>query len=132
MATKYIPPHKRKNNKVMNTNNFNEKLSKPKINVDLKTIKVPKSIEPPIILSPREWCLSPAERELTSKITKIRIREEEKKEKSWINMNHSELKNMYEECVDPKLNLSLDDFLSLAYVCTDNRFKRSLQTDKCT
>lgn len=139
MTSKYIPPHKRRK-KIYKSNNINKLVVNPKRkSMLLEPIKVPEAVTPSVVLSPRDWDpkisnkYTPEEWELSlAKTIKLQKRREmENKKQVWIEKYYDILVHMYEECVNPKLNIKLEEFISLAYSCTNNVYKSYRKDNKC-
>jgi hypothetical protein len=140
MSSKYIPPHARKTAELKSNDDSSEKpfrsrrqLKQSEFNVRtsptqispplvIPPIEIPTPVEPPIVISPIEkksWKPSQNEIKLMENLEKSRSKRVIQDIEEWEQHYQIELENMYRECVNPCLNISYDDFVYAAYICTE-------------
>ena len=146
---KYVPPHKRnvstsiltstpRNHNFLPENKFNVQTNQYQVIKEISPIEIPETIvphivEPPISQTsetiPIKRVISDKEISILKATSKIRS-QYMNKEKSinyneWVEHYDEYLKDMYHVCVNPDLECSYDDFVRLAFECTNTEFNRS-------
>lgn len=128
MMAKYIPPHKRdqktlkKRRDLSQTSKFNTKIEV--LNVEpiksIQSIKIPEIVQPPIVKSPPNSPKNIKEQiELRELIANKKKEEKYREMVEWNEHYEKELNDMYVECVDPTLDISFDEFVHTAYLCSN-------------
>ena len=136
MMAKYIPPHKReqkftkKRRDLSQASKFNTKIEM--LNAEpiksIQSIKIPEIVTPTIVKSPpdspenTERKLNSKEFELMELIANTKKEREYREMVRWNEHYEKELNDMYMECVDPTLDISFDDFIHTAYLCSNKEY----------
>ncbi|CAH6420749.1 Hypothetical protein HVR_LOCUS1279 [uncultured virus] len=69
-----------------------------------------------------KWQPSTAEIQLAKDLANMRLKQAQKEKEKWAHHYESELSDMYDTLVDPKLEISYPEFASAAYECTSTSF----------